>query len=91
MASDLYAVLKGRVYSEACIHSGHTNESAKIAGFKDVYDVIMSDSDHDRQPNFLMNMMQVLTDGHRQVLLDGLAREYAGVDGWMAYVARECA
>jgi hypothetical protein len=28
-------------------------------------------------------------EAHRQILLDGLAREYAGVDGWMAYIERE--
>ena len=28
-------------------------------------------------------------EAHRQILLDGMAREYAGVDGWMAYVERE--
>lgn len=90
MADDLYSILKGQVYSDACIHSAHTNESAKIAGFKDVYDVIMSDSDHERQPFFIVSISRILSEAQRQVLLDGLAREYAGVDGWMAYVDREC-
>jgi hypothetical protein len=31
----------------------------------------------------------VPSEAHRQILLDGMAREYAGVDGWMAYVDRE--
>lgn len=53
--------------------------------------VIMSDSDHAHQASFLMMLDGTIpAEGHRRILLDGLAREYAGVDGWMAYVDREC-
>ena len=85
----LYTILKGKVYGEACIYSGHNNHSAQVAGYKDVFDVIMSDSDHSRQPLFIMHLVQTMPQGHRQILLDDMAREYASVDGWMDYVDQE--
>lgn len=51
---------------------------------------IMSDSDHARMPMFLGLLPSAIpAEAHRQILLDGMAREYAGADGWMAYVDRE--
>jgi hypothetical protein len=50
----------------------------------------MSDSDHPRQQQFLLLVQQEFSEGHRQILLDGLANEYADLDGWMAYAVREC-
>jgi hypothetical protein len=38
-----------------------------------------------------MLLPKEFSEGHRQVLLDGLAQEYAGVENWMAYVDRESA
>jgi hypothetical protein len=87
--NDLYAILKGKAYGAATVTSGHSNADAKRSGYKDVYDLIMSDSDHPRQPAFLALLSRDLPEGHRKVLLDGLAREYAAAGGWMAYVDRE--
>jgi hypothetical protein len=84
--SDLYSITKGKAYSLACVVSGRDNASAKTEGYKDVFDLIMSDSDHPRQPHFMTGLMSAMPEGHRQILLDGLAREYAGLDGWMQYV-----
>ena len=51
----------------------------------------MSDSDHPRQAMFLGLLPQhIPAEAHRQILLDGMAREYAHLDGWMSYVDREC-
>ena len=69
----LYDVLKGQAYGIASIASGRSNADAQALGFKDVYDLIMSDSDHDRQPAFLHLLMHEMPEAHRQVLLDGLA------------------
>lgn len=82
--SDLYRVMKGKAYrlAETIIAPKHQGE--------DLLATIMSDSDHNRQPSFLSMLPQVIpAEAHRQILLDGLAREYAGVDGWMAYVKRK--
>lgn len=82
--SDLYRVMKGKAYrlAETIIASNHQGE--------DLLETIMSDSDHTRQPVFLSMLPQVIpAEAHRQILLDGLAREYAGLNGWMAYVERE--
>ena len=82
--SDLYRIMKGKAYrlAETIIASKHQGE--------DLLQTIMSDSDHTRQPLFLSMLPQVIpAEAHRQILLDGLAREYAGVEGWMAYVERE--
>lgn len=87
--SSLYQVLKGRAYEYAQLAAGRGNTEAQAAGRRDVYDLIMSDSDHPRQTAFLTHIHREMPEGHRRVLLDGLAREYAGVDGWMEYVARE--
>ncbi|WP_316197812.1 hypothetical protein [Bradyrhizobium sp. SZCCHNS2002] len=82
--SDLYRIMKGKAYrlAETIIAPKHQGE--------DLLQTIMSDSDHSRHPLFLSMLPQVIpAEAHRQILLDGLAREYAGVDGWMAYVERE--
>jgi hypothetical protein len=77
----LYDVVKGRAYPLVQTATGRSNSEAATAGFKDAYDLLMSDSDHPRQQQFLLMIMREFSEGHRQVLLDGLAREYAEVDG----------
>ncbi len=82
--SDLYHIMKGKAYrlAETIIAPKYQDE--------DLLKTIMSDSDDSRQPLFLSMLPQVIpTEAHRQILLDGLAREYAGGGGWMAYVERE--
>ena len=83
--TNLYPILKGRAYHLAQM------SIAPCPQGEDLLAVIMSDSDHARQATFLLLLPQhIPSEAHRQILLDGLAREYAGVDGWMAYVALEC-
>jgi hypothetical protein len=86
---NIYAITKGRVYSAASTLSGQSNADAQAAGHKDVFDYVMSDSDHPRFLSFLAYINEVVPVGHRMILLDGLAQEYAGVDGWLAFVDRE--
>lgn len=85
----LYEALKGQVYDIAQVTTSRGNAEARNEGFRDVYDLIMSDSDHPRQQAFLMMIVDRLSEKQRIVLLDGMAKEYAGLDGWMAYVDRE--
>jgi hypothetical protein len=87
--TDLYDVVKGRAYGLAATVSGKSNEDARTAGFRDVFDYIMSDSDHPRQAAFLIALPEQMPEGHRKILLDGMAQEYAGLGGWMEYVNRE--
>ncbi len=83
--TNLYPIMKGKAYRLA-----QTIIAPREQG-EDLLATIMSDSDHARQAKFLMLLPQhIPSEAHRQILLDGLAREYAGVDGWMAYVALEC-
>jgi hypothetical protein len=83
-----YSVLKGRAYSIAAIATGRSNADAQASG--DVYDLLMSDSDHSRQQAFLALLTDdVMPEAHRKILLDGLAKEYAGFEGWLQYVERE--
>ena len=83
--TDLYKIVKGRAYRLA-----QTIIAPRAQG-EDLLATIMPDSDHTRQGVFLTLLPQhIPSEAHRQVLLDGLAREYAGVDGWMTYVDREC-
>ena len=85
-----YGVLKGRAYSIAAIATGHSNADAQASGFKDVYDLLMSDSDHYRQAVSLMLLTdEVMPEDHRKILLDGIAKEYAGLEGWLQYRERE--
>ncbi len=73
--------MKGKAYRLA-----ETIIAPKYQG-EDLLATIMSDSDHNRQALFLVMLPQAIpAEAHRQILLDGMAREYAGVDGWMAYV-----
>lgn len=85
----VYEIVKGKIYPLVQIVTGRSNSDAMTEGYRDIYELLMSDSDHPRQQQFLMQLPAHLPEGHRQILLDGLAKEYAGVDGWMAYVARE--
>jgi hypothetical protein len=85
----LYDVVKGRAYGLVQVVTGKSNDEAAREGFKDVYDLLMSDSDHPRQQHFLLQLPTQFTEGHRQILLDGLTREYANVDDWLAYVEKE--
>lgn len=85
----LYEALKGQAYEIAQVAASRGNAEAKTEGYRDVYHMIMSDSDHPRQQAFLMMLESQLSEKQRIVLLDGLANEYAGLDGWMSYVDRE--
>jgi HEAT repeat protein len=85
----LYYVVKARAYGLAQIVAGRSNADAAREGFRDVFDLLMSDSDHPRQQQFLLQLPNHFTEEHRQVLLDGLAQEYASLDGWSAYVDKE--
>lgn len=87
----LYDNLKGLAYGAAQIATSRTNPEAQREGFRDVFDLIMSDSDHARQPAFLGLIMKELSEDQRKILLDGMAKEYADCDGWLAYIDRECA
>jgi hypothetical protein len=86
----LYDNLKGRAYGAAQIATSRTNPDAQAEGFRDMFDLIMSGSDHPRQQAFLTLIMGELSEDQRKILLDGMAKEYAGCEGWMAYVDRAC-
>jgi hypothetical protein len=86
--NDLYTIAKGKAYALAELVSGASNEDARRGGYRDVFDFIMSDSEHSRYTAFVKSIGDVLPEGNRKILLDGLAREYAGVDGWGAFVER---
>jgi len=88
--SNLYEKLKGSVYSQACLCVGSGNERAVIAGYKDVFDRIMSDSESSVQASFLAMLPADLSQKQRMTLLDGLAQEYQNCDNWLDYVAQEC-
>jgi len=81
---DLYPIMRGKAFrlAETIIAPKHQGE--------DLLKTIMLDSEHPRQALFLMMLPQAIpAEAHRQILLDGMAREYAGLDGWMGYVGRE--
>jgi len=74
-----YDVLKGRAYSIATIATGRSNADAQASGFKDVYDLLMSDSDHSRQAAFLTLLTDdVMPESHRKILLDGHGERICG-------------
>lgn len=89
MNDGLYGVLKGKAYKFAAVVTGASHHDAKAAGYRDLWDLLMSDSDHPRQAMFLLMLNSGLSEKQRKILLDGLAREYAGLDGWMEYVEQE--
>ena len=81
---DLYPVMRGKAHrlAETLMTPKHQGE--------DLLATMMSDSDDPRQALFLMHLAEAIpAEAHRKILLDGMAREYAGVDGWMAYVEGE--
>lgn len=89
---DLYEMLKGRAYGLAQTATGCSNQEAKTRGFRSVYDMLMSDSEHMRQQTFLATLENVIpSEGHRRILLNGMAKEFTDLPDWPAYVARETA
>lgn len=85
----LYNVMKMRAYHLVETITGHTHKTAADKGFRDLWDMVMSDSDHARQYFFLAHLPNFLSESQRQILLDGLALEYQGCKDWMTYVDRE--
>lgn len=85
----LYETMKAKAYHLAETVTAHTHITAASKGYKDLWDMIMSDSDHERQFFFLTMLDKVLTEPQRQILLDGLAKQYQGCAGWLDYVDRE--
>jgi hypothetical protein len=87
---DCYPVLKGRVYYLAQAVTCCTDYDARLHGYRDAFDMIMSDGSHPRQDHFLAGVAQELPhESQHKMLLDGLAKEYAGLADWAAYVSRE--
>ena len=62
----VYEVVKGRAYGLAQIVTGRSNQEAIQEGFRDVFDLLMSDSDNARQQQFLIQLPSHFTEGHRQ-------------------------
>lgn len=79
--TSIYKKLKGKAHQIARLVCGHHDG--------DLFELIMSDSDDMRQAMFLMMIMKEFSEKQRQILLDGLAREYVGCDGWLDYVEQE--
>jgi hypothetical protein len=81
---DLYPIMKGKAYRLAQVIIAPKYEG------EDLLKTIMKDSDDPCQALFLMQLPEhIPAEAHRQILLDGMAKEYAGLDGWMTYVDRE--
>lgn len=83
--TNLYPIMKGRAAGLA-----KTVATPRWQG-DDVFAAIMSDSDHPRQAQFLMMLPDHMpSEKHRQILLDGLAREFGNAENWKSYVERDC-
>lgn len=88
--SGLYGIMKGRSYGVAQVASGCSNAEAQARGFADLFEMIMSDSDHARQATFLLLLPSTIpAEVHRRILLDGMAKEYVDCEDWMAYADKE--
>jgi hypothetical protein len=78
-----YGEIKDRIYQ---LIAGQS--AAKLA--RDPFELIMRDSNSRWQFDFLMALPTLAPlESDRQILLDGLAREYADMASWMAYAERE--
>lgn len=86
----LYGIMKGRSYGIAQIASDCSNAEAQARGFADLFEMIMSDSDHARQATFLLLLPSTIpAEAHRRILLDGMAKEYADCEDWMDYAGKD--
>lgn len=88
--TELYYSLKHESYHLAETVLGKTLPMAIQEGHKDLWDIIMKNSDSAEQSSFIQLLENHLSEKQRQILLDGLAQEYQDCDGWLAYVEREC-
>ncbi|TCZ58725.1 hypothetical protein [Roseicella aquatilis] len=89
MTTTLYQALKGSAHFFACEATGSDDRIAAKEGRRDVYDLLLADTDADSVPVFLSLLMDAIPcQDQRRLLLDGLAREYAGVPGWTSYAER---
>lgn len=82
--------LKASIVDKLYAVTGENPESVLFSGFRDIWDLIMSDSDHSRQFLFLAWLPEWLPDEKdRMALLDQLASDYQGCKDWLSYVDRE--
>lgn len=90
MQDAIYQGLKARVQNAAESSAGCVDADARARGYLDVFHLLMTDPDGACQPKFLTALPLQIPDGTaRRVLLDGMAVEYAGARGWMAYIQSE--
>jgi hypothetical protein len=84
MNDDMYTITRKKAYSFAAVVTGEIDPDK-------VWAKIMKDSDSNEQAMFLMGLTEHLpSEKHRQILLDGLAKEFTSCKGWMEYVKQEC-
>lgn len=90
MQNEAYEGLKARAYQVAVSSAGCGHADAKARGYADVFDLLMTDHEGTCQDRFLAMLASEISDAEaRRRLLDGMAAEYAGTNGWMAYLHRE--
>lgn len=90
MQNAAYQGLKVQVYQFAVASAGCGHSDAKALGYADVFDLLMTDHEGACQHNFLAMLSSEISDANtRRILLDGMAAEYAGTKGWMAYLHSE--
>jgi hypothetical protein len=83
--TDLYPIIKGHA-----AYLANTVAKPRWQG-DEVFKAIMSDSDNPRQAHFLLMLPDhIASEKHRQILLDGLAREFGEAENWISYVDRCC-
>jgi len=86
----LYPKMKGLVYHRLEAITAKTTPDCIAAGHKDIWDWVMKDTDSIAFAMLIREIPGILSEKQSQILLDGLAEEYAGVENWVAFVDQEC-
>lgn len=85
-----YEACKGLAYPLLASAASCDHPKAKSKGYKDGWQLLMDRHDDSEMAIFCSNLPSVLSEAQRQVLLDGLAIEYAGCKDWLDFVDRSC-
>lgn len=85
-----YLRLKEELRKPVSLITSHTDRSAREAGFKDVFDLILSKFNSKQFAMFIVYLLKTVPiKHHRTILLNGLVVEYCSCGNWIEYVEKE--
>ena len=83
--SPTYHACKGLAYPTLATIASCDHIKAKARGYSDGWKMLLDKHDGNEMALFCINLPNALSEAQRQVLLDGLAREYTEFSSWLEF------